>query len=591
MIIYKNRILINNKNLIYCMDFQKDIEKILKKHTKLSEINLEIPPDSSLGDFAFPCFVLSKVLKKNPNEIAKELAEKINPDKTIKWVKAVGPYLNFFVNKEQLSEDILKRIFKEKDEYGLQKKTNKTILVEYPGPNTNKPLHLGHLRNMVLGTSLSKILSANGNLVYDVNINNDRGIHICKSMLAYKKWGKDDSPETQENQRLSGEPKLKSDHFVGKYYVIFAQKLKENPKLEEEAKELLRKWEQGDKETIDLWKKMNKWALDGFKETYKRFGIKHKKEYYESQIYQKGKEIVKEGLKKEIFKEKDGAIIVNLEKEGYGEKVMLRADGTSVYITQDLYVAKQRYEDFKFDKLIYVVATEQNYHFKVLFEVLKKLKYPFADRLYHFAYGMVNLTTGKMKSREGTVVDADNLLDEMIGLAKKETKKREKTISDKELDKRSEKIAMAAIRFFLLKSDSIKDMLFDPEESISFDGETGPYLQYTYARINSILKKHSGEVDPNADTNLLKEKEEQDLIVMLNNFNDIVKKSGETYKLHIIARYLLDLAQSFNNFYHSFPVLKAKEELMKSRLLLISCIKQVLKNGLNLLGIDVLEKM
>ena len=562
--------------------FREHIIKLLKKEAKLDEINLEIPPSSELGDYAFPCFTLSKKHKKNPNETAKELSQKIKTDNIIKEVKAVGPYLNFFINKEKLFKDILKKIFKENDNYGIQPKTNKTILVEYLGPNTNKPLHLGHVRNIALGYSLCKLLKANGHKVFPVNINNDRGIHICKSMLAYKKWGKNDSPS---------ESKLKSDHFVGKYYVMFSKKAKENPKLEEEAKEILEKWEKGDKETIELWKKMNKWALDGFKETYKKFDIKFKKEYFESNTYKKGKDIILDGLKKGLFKEDDGAIFVDLNKQGYGNKVLLRADGTSVYITQDIYLAKVRYDDFKYDKLIYVVATEQIYHFKVLFEVLKILKFPFEDKCYHFAYGMVNLTTGKMKSREGSVVDADDLVDNMIQLSLKETKSRNKNLDKKEIQKRSEKIAMGAIRFYILKYDPVKDFLFDPKESISFEGETGPYLQYTYARINSILKKYNKKIDDKVDSSLLKEKEELEIIKMLGNFNDVVKTSGNNYKIHILARYLLDLAQSFNNFYHSYPVLKADEELKKARLLLISCVKQVIKNGLNLLGIDVLERM
>ena len=562
--------------------FREHIIKLLKKETKLSDINLEIPPSSELGDYAFPCFILSKKHKKNPNEISKELSQKIKTDNIIKEVKATGPYLNFFVNKEKLSEDVLKKIFKENENYGIQSKTNKTILVEYLGPNTNKPLHLGHVRNIALGYSLCKLLKANGHKVFPVNINNDRGIHICKSMLAYKKWGKNDSPS---------ESKLKSDHFVGKYYVMFSKKAKENPKLEEEAKEILEKWEKGDKQTIELWKKMNKWALDGFKETYKKFNIKFKKEYFESNTYKKGKEIILDGLKKGVFKKDDGAIFVDLNKQGYGNKVLLRADGTSVYITQDIYLAKERYDDFKYDKSIYVVATEQIYHFKVLFETLKILKFPFADKCYHFAYGMVNLTTGKMKSREGSVVDADDLVDDMIKLSLKETKLRNKNLDKKELEKRAEKIAMGAIRFHILKYDPIKDFLFDPKESISFEGETGPYLQYTYARINSILKKHTKKIDDKVDISLLKEKEELELIKILGNFENIVKTIGNNYKIHILARYLLDLAQSFNNFYHTYPVLKADEELKKARLLLISCVKQVIKNGLNLLGIDVLERM
>jgi arginyl-tRNA synthetase len=565
------------------MDFKEKIIDILKKETKLSEINLEIPPNSELGDYAFPCFVLAKQLKKNPVQIAKEIALKIKPDKILKEVKAVGPYLNFFVNKEKLSEDILGRIFSEKDKFGIQKKTGKKILVEYPGPNTNKPLHLGHVRNICLGYSLSRILEFNGNEVVHVNINNDRGVHICKSMLAYKKWGKNDTPEKS---------KMKSDFFVGKYYVLYAQHEKDHPELEEEVQKMLELWEKGDKETIALWKKMNKWAFDGFKETYRRFGLKFEKEYYESETYKNGKDIVLDGLKKGLFfKKDDGSIAVDLNNKGLNEKVLLRANGTTVYVTQDLYLAKLKYEDFKYDKSIYVVATEQNHHFKVLFEILKLLKFPFAEKCYHFAYGMVNLTSGKMKSREGTVVDADNLIDEVAELASEETEKRNKEISAKELKERADKIAMGAIRFYILRYDPMKDILFDPKESISFEGETGPYLQYTYARINSILDKNEDKIKSDADVSLLNQKEEIELVKLLGNFNDVVRKAGEDYRINAVARYLLDLAQSFNNFYHVHPVLKADEDVKKARLFLIKCVQQVIKNGLYLLGIDTLERM
>jgi arginyl-tRNA synthetase len=566
------------------MDKSKEyIVKLLKKHTKLNEIKLEIPPDSKLGDYAFACFVLSKQYKKNPNEISKELAEKIKPNKIIKEIKAVGPYLNFFLFKEDLNKEILLKIHKDKDKYGMQAKKNKTIVVEYSSPNTNKPLHLGHVRNICLGNSLSKILEFNGYKVVQTCVNNDRGIHICKSMLSYLKFGKNDTPEKS---------KLKSDFFVGKYYVMYNDKVKENPELESEAKEMLQKWEQGEKSVKELWTKMNKWAFDGFHETYKKFSVKFNKEYFESELYLHGKDIILNGLKKKIFsKNDDGAILIDLEKKGMDKKILLRSDGTSVYITQDLYLAQKKFDDFKFEKSIYVVASEQNYHFQVLFEILKQLKSKIADKCYHFSYGMVNLTTGKMKSREGNVVDADNLIDDMVDLAKKETKEKNEEINDKELEIRSKKIAMAAIRFHMLKFDSKKDFTFNPKDSISFEGETGPYLQYTYARTNSIFKKYSSKIDSKVDFSLLKEPEEIKIIKQLGQFNDVINDVGEKYKIHLLVRYLLDLAQQFNNFYHNYPVLKAEEEIKKSRLLLCSCVQQVIKNGLSLLGIEIMERM
>ncbi len=565
--------------------FDQDIIKLLKKETKLEEIPLEIPPDTKFGDYAFPCFILSKKLKRAPVEIAQDLS-KIEPEGNISKIVANGPYLNFFISKTNLTEKTLKKIFKEKENYGKVKPTTQKVLIEYPGPNTNKPLHLGHARNMCLGQALCNILEFGGKKIIPTNINNDRGIHVCKSMLAYQKYGRNSTPE---------KAKLKPDFFVGKYYVLFAQKVKDNPKLEEEAKELLHKWEAKDPKTIALWKKMNKWAFKGFQETYKKFNIKFQKEYYESEMYEKGKKIVQEGLKKKIFKQDDtGAVIINLEKEGYGEKVLLRSDGTTVYITQDMYLANARYKDYKFDKLIYVVATEQNYHFKVLFEILKKLKYPFADKCHHFAYGMVNLTTGKMKSREGTIVDIDTLIDELKELAEQAIKTRHK-LPKKEAEERAEKIAMAALRFYLIKFDPIKDILFDPKESISFEGETGPYIQYTCTRINSIINKSTTKIDGNlikkANLNFLKLESEINLIKKLTDFPNIIEKITETYKVSLLPNYLTELCQEFNTYYHSTKVIQESKDIELARLILIYSIKETIKNGLQLLGIQPLEEM
>ena len=565
--------------------FDQDIIKLLKKETKLKEIPLEIPPDSKFGDYAFPCFILSKKLKKAPLEIAQELS-KIEPEGNISKIEANGPYLNFFISKTNLTEKTLKKIFKEKENYGKSKPSTQKVLIEYPGPNTNKPLHLGHVRNMCLGQALSNILKFGGKKIITTNINNDRGIHVCKSMLAYQKFGRNSTPE---------KAKLKPDFFVGKYYVMFAQKVKDNPKLEEEAKELLHKWEAKDPKTIALCKKMNNWAFKGFKETYKKFNLKFEKEYYESEMYEKGKKIVQEGLKKKIFKQDDsGAVLIDLEKEGYEKKILLRSDGTSVYITQDIYLANARYKDYKFDKLIYVVATEQNYHFKVLFEVLKKLKYPFADKCYHFAYGMVNLTTGKMKSREGTIIDADTLIDELKGLAKQAIKTRH-ALPKKELDERAEKIAMAALRFYLIKFDHIKDILFNPKESISFEGETGPYIQYTCARIYSIINKSTTKINDDlikkANLNFLKLESEINLIKKLTEFPNIIEKINETYKVSLLSNYLIELCQEFNTYYHSTKVIQESKDIELARLVLIYSIKETIKNGLQLLEIEPLEEM
>ncbi|MBW3014654.1 arginine--tRNA ligase, partial [Candidatus Woesearchaeota archaeon] len=480
-------------------------------------------------------------------------------------------------------------IFKKKDKYGhsdLGK--GKTVLIEYPGPNTNKPLHIGHMRNMVLGISMGNILGSQGYKIVRVNINNDRGIHICKSMLAYQKWGDGKTPESEGK---------KSDHFVGDFYVLYSQKSKENKELEEETREMLRKWEAGDKEVRALWEKMNKWAFDGFRQTYKHFGMPpFDKEYYESNTYKGGKEIVFDGLKKGLFQKKeDGAIFVDLSKEGFGEKILMRADGTSVYVTQDLYLAQLRYKDFKFNKSIYVVASEQNYHFNVLFTLLKKLGYPWADGCYHFSYGMVNLPEGKMKSREGTVVDADDLITEVENLAKEEIVKRHKRLKEDAVVERGTAIGLAAIKFYLVKVDAIKDVMFRTEESLSFEGDTGPYLQYTHARACSILrraKEQDLESSTNVDYALLKHPLEISLVQELANFPAKTKEACELYRPHLIAQYLLSLSRLFNEFYHACHCLNEEnKDLAKARLLLIDCTRQVLKNALILLGIEAPEKM
>ncbi len=558
------------------MDFFKQkIIDIIKKNTGLKEVNLEIPPNKDLGDYAFPCFSASKELGKNPVEFSKELVEKIKEDDIIEKTEAKGPYLNIFIKKSFLASHTIFSILNEGVRF---EKKNKKILIESPGPNTNKPLHLGHARNIVLGVSLSNLLKKIGYTVVNVDIINDRGIHICRSMLAYQKFGR------------NKEPNKKPDHFVGDYYVLFAKHEKE---FVQELQEMLRKWESGDKKVRSLWKKMNNWALRGIKETYNRLGVKIDKTYKESEYYQKGKEVVMEGLKKGVFeKTDDGSIIVDLEKEGLGKKVLIRKDMTSIYITQDLYLAVKRYNDYKFDRLIHVVGSEQEHHFKVLFKILEKLGYSFAKDLYHFSYGMIYLPEGKMKSREGSVVDADTLIDEVIKLAREEVKKRNRGMSDKELQKTSETIGLGALKFFMLKYDPKSDFVFNPKESISFEGETGPYVQYAHTRINSILKKYGRKVDSKkVALNLLTSEKEIDIIHLLSKFKETIEEAAAGYKPHIIARYLLDLSQSFNSFYHSCPILKEREDLKLARLALIKAVKEVLTQGLKLLGIETPERM
>lgn len=562
--------------------FKKEIVNLLSKHVRMKkqeiEDSLESPPNSEFGDYAFPCFILAKRLNKNPSKVAKDLSKRLEARKEISKIEVKGAYLNFFINKDLMA----KKIIEINEDYGkrkLSKKEKKKIMVEFPSPNTNKPLHLGHLRNMAIGESVSRILEFSGNEVIRANLNNDRGVHICKSMVAYKKWGKSDTPE---------KAKEKSDHFVGDYYVLFNEKLKQNIRLKEEVQECLKKWEQGDKETVELWKKMNKWALEGFKETYRTFKIRFDKEYFESKIFKKGKEIIKEGVEKRIFKKRlDGSVVIELgkkEKDDLGEKVLLRADGTSLYIIQDLYLAKLKAEEYGLDSSIYVVGNEQDYHFKVLFSILKELNFNFSDNLHHLSYGLVEVPGGRLKSSEGRIVKADDLIKETQDLAIEELKKRYK-LSERQLEKRSLEIAVSAIKYNLLKIDVARNMFFDPTEAISFEGDTGSYLQYSYARASSIVRKSK---KTNKKMKSL-ESQEIELIKKISEFPEKVKRASKNLDPSIIANYSFQLAQTFTEFYHNCPVIKSKNETF--RLSLTKAFRITMKNALYLLGIDAIEKM
>ncbi|MBI2667321.1 arginine--tRNA ligase [Candidatus Woesearchaeota archaeon] len=553
---------------------KREIIRILEKITKLKEeeINniLEIPPDKKYGDYSFPCFDLAKKNKKNPNDLAKEIMSKIKSP-LIEKVQVVGPYLNLFLNKQKLISIVLKEVNKKKSNFGKQKQ-NKKILVEYCAPNTNKPLHLGHLRNISLGESISRIFSFLGNKVVRINLVNDRGIHICQSMLAYQKYG---------NNKL---PDKKSDHFVGDFYVMFSKNADE--KMDKEAQELLLKWESKDKETINLWKRMNKWALDGFDETYKRLGIRFDKTYYESDFYTKGKDIIFRGIKKGIFhKDKDNNIIADLSKYNIPDKILLRGDQTSIYITQDLALAELKFKEYNPNLSIYTVASEQNLHFKQLFSILEQLKSKAAGKCLHLSYGIVLLPEGKMKSREGNVVDADNILDEVVNLAKEELKSRNKELNEE----KSSQIGIGALKFYLLKVDPIKDITYNPKESISFVGETSPYIQYANARICSILKQT--KLPKKADYSLLYLPQEVELALILSRFPEIIEEASNNYKPSIITNYLLDVTKSFNKFYDSINILKAEPKIRDARLSLILSVKQVISSGLYLLGIEAPEEM
>ena len=569
---------------------------LLKDHLSESDIekNIAVPPSDDLGDYAFPCFALSKALKKNPAVIAADLKERIGPvDGGRVRVEAAGGYLNFFIDKRELAASVIEAYSNAVPKtmadcgaapIGMTDGRPQRVVVEFASPNTNKPLHLGHLRNMSIGDSVSRILSFCGCEVFKASINNDRGVHICKSMLAYKRCGNGATPQSAG---------VKSDHFVGDYYVMFNDKSAADPSWGEEAQKMLKEWEEGEPGIVELWKKMNKWALDGFRETYKLFGISFDKEYYESDIYKNGKEIVAEGLSKGIFyKREDGAAAVSLEDEKLGDKVLLRPDGTSVYIVQDLYLALLKDKEFKYDRSFYVVGNEQDHHFAVLIAIFKKLGYDVAGKMKHLSYGMVELPEGKMKSREGTVVDADDLILETKELAKREVVERYE-VAEAEAEGRSLRIALAAVKYQLLKIDIAKNMVFDPKKAISFEGDTGPYLLYGYARASSILRK-AGGVGERIEKSQFPESfdaAEIKLIKKIAFFPEAVGYAYNRLSPSVIANYAFDLAQLFNEFYHANQVIGSGGATEKFRVNLVSAFRSVMRVCLELMGIEAIEEM
>ncbi len=569
------------------MNLKENISAELVKAIALKEFSekkvfelIEVPPSKAFGDYSFPCFKLAKEFKKNPNEIALDLQKKLNSKKNllIEKTETKGPYLNIFLDYSFLAGKLVPEILKKKKSFGKTSEgKGKKVMVEYSSPNTNKPLHIGHLRNDSLGMSLSNIFEANGFKTVKAILINDRGVHISKSMLAYEKFGKGKKPDK------------KSDHFVGDYYVLFNQKAKENPEMEKEALNLLAKWEKRDKKTLGLWKKMNKWAVKGLFETYKKFGSKFDVIYKESDFFGKAKKIIDLGLKKNVFREDEQKnLVVDLEEFDLGKKVVLRADGTSIYLTNDLLLSIEKFKKFNPEKSIYVVGSEQNHYFKQLFKTLELLGFNWVDKCLHYSYGMVYLPEGKMKSREGKVVDADDLIEEIISLAEKELKKRNSSLSEKELKTRAEAIGLGAIKFFLLKTDAVKDIHFNPKESISFEGETSAFIQYSFARCKSILRKSKKPAKFSFEK---LEEEEKNLISTLSLFPEKVSVSFKLLAPHILCHYLLELTSAFNLFYQKCNVLNAEEEKKNSRLALVQAVSIALENGLNLLGIKALEEM
>lgn len=592
------------------------IQQVLRKHIAAALLNLyKIETDENQlviestkaefeGDFTFVVFSILKQTQKGPEQTANEIGNYLKANlPELESFNVIKGFLNLSLNKNFwfgfIGQTYTNAAF------GFQQNpTGKKVLVEYSSPNTNKPLHLGHIRNNLLGYSVSQILKANGHHVNTCNLVNDRGIHICKSMLAWMREGNGETPQS------SG---IKGDHLVGKYYVAFDKQykreideLKASGLSSEDAEkkapsivaaqELLQKWEANDKETIDIWKMMNGWVYEGFDVTYKKLGVQFDKYYYESNTYILGKDMVQEGLQAGVFfKKDDGSVWVDLTNDGLDQKLLLRSNGTSVYMTQDIGTAELKYNDFHCENSVYVVGNEQDYHFKVLQLICKKLNKPFADGIYHLSYGMVELPDGKMKSREGTVVDADDLIAEMVATATETTQALGKTdnIPAGELEKLYETIGMGALKYFLLKVDPKKKMMFNPKESIDFQGNTGPFIQYTHARIKSILR-NAGSIDYSKFdvNNTTLNKAERSLLFTAYQYPQVIADAGKDMSPGIICNYAYDLAKAFNHFYHECPVLKEENADQRNfRIQLVQLSAHIIKSSFALLGIDVPEKM
>ncbi len=571
------------------------------------QVQLQKTKKEFKGHLTLVVFPFLRMSKKSPELTAQEIGDYLVKNETaVSEFNVIKGFLNLTIAGScwiGLLNDI-----QAADHYGIVPVTENAplVMIEYSSPNTNKPLHLGHVRNNLLGYSLSKILEANGNKVVKTNIVNDRGIHICKSMLAWQKWGNGATPESTGK---------KGDHLIGDFYVLFSNKLKEETAaleakgmtkeeaeaaspLMQEAREMLRKWEAGDPEVRSLWKMMNDWVYAGFDETYKMLGVDFDKIYYESNTYLEGKSKVLEGLEKGIFyRREDGSVWADLRNDGLDEKLLLRQDGTSVYMTQDIGTAKLRFDDYPINKMIYVVGNEQNYHFQVLSILLDKLGFEFGKGLVHFSYGMVELPEGKMKSREGTVVDADDLMAEMINTAREISQELGKLdgMSKEEAEDIARMVGLGSLKYFILKVDPRKNMTFNPKESIDFNGNTGPFIQYTYARICSVLRKAAdqGVVLPDVlPTDFEISEKEENLIQLVANFAQVVEEAGDTYSPACIANYTYDLVKEYNQFYHDYTILREADEKLKVfRLVLSANVAKVVKEGMALLGIEVPSRM
>ena len=583
----------------------KAVNELYGLNVEASSVCLQSTRKGIEGNLAVVVFPWVKAAKKSPEAVGNEIGEwLVKNEPSVVRFNTVKGFLNLVI-RPTFWNSVLANIAATEN-YGKVAATENSplVMVEYSSPNTNKPLHLGHVRNNLLGYSLAEILKACGNKVVKTNIVNDRGIHICKSMLAWKKWGNGATPESTGK---------KGDHLIGDFYVLFDKHYKAELKdlmakgmteeeaekaspLMQEAREMLRKWEQKDPEIRQLWEMMNSWVYAGFDETYKRMGVDFDKIYYESNTYLEGKEKVLEGLEKGImYRKEDGSVWADLTDAGLDHKLLLRSDGTSVYMTQDIGTAKLRYQDYPIDKMIYVVGNEQNYHFQVLSLLLDRLGFKWGKDLVHFSYGMVELPEGKMKSREGTVVDADDLIDDMVNTAREVSKELGKLdgVSEEEAEKISETVGLGALKYFLLKVDPRKNMTFNPKESIDFNGNTGPFIQYTYARIKSVLRKAEENGIKFADySNVEPNEKEISLIQTLSTFPSTVAEAGRSYSPALIANYTYELVKQYNQFYHDYSILREEDAAVRSlRLTLCKVTAEVIKTAMNLLGINVPERM
>jgi len=571
-----------------------------------NQIQIQNTRKDQEGDITVVVFPFLRFSKKSAEETGREIGEYIMQQVNIvQSFNIIKGFLNLTIANEYWLENLISAYNDAKFGLVLPEVNSETVMIEYSSPNTNKPLHLGHIRNNLLGYSISEILKANGKKVVKTNIVNDRGIHICKSMYAWQKWGNGKTPEN------SG---MKGDHLVGEFYVEFDKQYKIEitelinlgfSKEEAESKapsilaarELLIKWEANDPDVLNLWKMMNGWVYKGFDLTYKKLGVDFDKIYYESETYLVGKEEVLRGVRENVFYQKaDNSVWADLTDDGLDQKILLRSDGTSVYITQDIGTAKMRYNDFNIDKMVYVVGNEQNYHFQILAVLLNKLGFQWGSDLYHFSYGMVELPSGKMKSREGTVVDADDLIDEMIQVARDMSVELGKleSLSKTEAENTFRMIAMGALKYYILKVDPRKNMMFNPTESIDFNGNTGPFIQYTYARIKSVLRKaemNNISVNNSVKLNSLTVKE-KDLLKRITLFPEVVKEAGDNYSPAIIANYCYELVKEFNQFYHDCSILSEPDEDIRNfRLVLSATVAKIVNNGMHLLGIEMPERM